>query len=70
MVVRLAQHILKPEVRDQKVGQGAAQIIPSALAASRVAMQVFDRATEFLADVRGTATRTQLVASDLGSTIG
>jgi hypothetical protein len=48
MVVRLAQHILKPEVRDQKVGQGAAQIIPSTLAASRVAMQVFDRATEFL----------------------
>jgi hypothetical protein len=43
---------MKPEVRDQKVQQGAAQIIPSALAASRVAMQVFDRATEFLADVR------------------
>jgi hypothetical protein len=43
---------VKPEVGDQKVVHGAAQIIVSALASSRVPMQVFNRATEFLADVR------------------
>jgi hypothetical protein len=52
MVVRLAQHIVKPEVGDQKMVHGAAQIIVSALDSMRVPMQVFNRATEFLADVR------------------
>jgi hypothetical protein len=43
-VVRLAQHIVKPQVRNQKVVHGAAQIMASALAALRVPMQIFDRA--------------------------
>jgi hypothetical protein len=51
MDVSLAQHVVKPQVCNQKVVHGAAEFIAPVLTALRVPMQLFNRATEFLADI-------------------